>query len=174
MCEITLPYYYLPDKSIAGKPVLTKRLSEPYGTIKSLPKNTDFSGYLKVFMQCWEAYLDKGTEFGWQVYQPEQTDSMIAAVFSVQKKGEKVNEHYTGDIKCWNDVLTQLENNSTQPFDSSRIYLEGMVRAVTDDFILIIKRNEGRLWTRSMAREDAEAALVQAMNRENMRERIIK
>lgn len=170
MCEITLPYYYSPYKSIAGKPVLTKRLSEPYGTIKSLPKNTDFSGYLKVFMQCWEAYLDKGTEFGWQVYQPEQTDSMIAAVFSVQKKDKKVNEHYTGDIKCWNDVLTQLENNLTQSFHSSRIYLEGMVRAVTDDFVMIIKHNEGRLWTRSMAREDAEATLVQAMNKKNKRE----
>lgn len=171
MCEITLPYYYLPDKSIAGKPVLTKCLSEPYGTIKSLPKNTDFSGYLKVFMQCWEAYLDKGTEFVWQVYQPEQMDSMIAAVFSVQKKGKKVNEHYTGDIKCWNDVLTQLENNLTQSFHSSHIYLEGMERAVTDDFVMIIKRNEGRLWTRSMAREDAEATVVQAMNKKNKRER---
>jgi len=170
MCEITLPCYYSPYKSIAGKPVLTKRLSEPYGTIKSLPKNTDFSGYLKVFMQCWEAYLDKGTEFGWQVYRPEQTDSLIAAIFSVQKKGKKVNEHYTGDIKCWNDVLTQLENNLTQSFHSSHIYLEGMVRAVTDDFVMIIKRNEGRLWTRSMAREDAEATLVQAMNKKNKSE----
>jgi len=172
MCEGVLPYYYSPDKSSAGKPVLAKQLLKPYGTIESLPQKTDFSEYIKVFIQSWIPYLDEGTEFGWQVYQPEQTDSMIAVVFSVQKKGRKVSEHSMGDIKCWDDVLIQLEENLTQPFHSSRIYLEGMVRAVTDDFIMIIKRNERRLWTRSIAREDAEATLVQAMNRENMRERI--
>jgi hypothetical protein len=42
------------------------------------------------------------------------------------------------------------------------------VRAVSDEQIIIVKRNENRLWTRSMAREDAEATLVQAMNRESM------
>ncbi len=172
MCEVILPYYYSPDKSMAGKPVLTKRLSKPYGTIESLPKNTDFSEYLKVFIQSWITYLDDGTEFGWQVYQPEQTNSMIAVVFSVQEKIEKISEHPTGDITCWNDVLTELENNLTQTFHSKSIYIEGMARAVTDDFVLLIKRNEKRLWTRSMAREDAEATLVQAMNRENMKKRI--
>ena len=172
MCEVTLPYYYSPEKSLAGKSVLTKRLSEPCGTIKSLPKNTDFAEYLKVFMHSWEAYLDKGTEFCWRIYQPEQTDSMIAAVFSIQEKGNKFNKHSTNEIQCWDDVLIQLENNLTQPFHSSRIYLEGMVWAVTDDFILIVKRNERRLWTRSVAREDAEATLVQAMNRDNIKERI--
>jgi len=172
MCEVTLPYYYSPEKSPAGKSVLTKRLSEPCGTIKSLPKNTDFAEYLKVFMHSWEAYLDKGTEFGWRIYQPELTDSMIAAVFSIQEKGNKFNKHSTNEIQCWDDVLIQLEYNLTQPFHSSRIYLEGMVWAVTDDFILIVKRNERRLWTRSVAREDAEATLVQAMNRDNIKERI--
>lgn len=174
MREVILPYYYSPDKSMAGKPVLTEPLSRPYGTIESLPKNTDFSEYLKAFIQSWLPYLDDETGFGWHVYQPEQTDSMIAVVFSVQKKGGKVSEQSMGDIKCWNDVLIQLEENLTQPFHSARIYIEGMVRAVTKDnrFIMLIKRNEKRLWTRSAAREDAEATLVQAMNRENMRERI--
>jgi len=174
MCEVTLPYYYSPDKSSAGKPVLARRLSEPCGTIKVLPKNADLSEYLKVFIHSWEAYLDKETEFEWKVYQPEQTDSMIAVVFSVQEKNKKNGEHRTDDISCWNDVLTELENSLTQTFHSSRIYLEGMARAVTDDFVMIIKRNEARLWTRSMAREDAEATLVQAMDKKSIRERIIK
>ena len=172
MCEVTIPYYYSPDKSMAGKPVLTKRLSRPYGTIDSLSEKTDFSEYLKVFIQSWIPYLDEGTEFGWQVYQPEQTNSMIAAVFSVKEKYKEFGEYPTTDIKCWNDVLIELENNLIQPFNSSRIYTEGMVRAVTNDFIMIIKLNERRLWTRSIAREDAEATLVKAMNRGDMRERI--
>jgi len=39
-----------------------------------------------------------------------------------------------------------------------------MIRVVSDTDIYIIKRDERRLWTRSMAREDAEATLLQAMN----------
>ena len=39
-------------------------------------------------------------------------------------------------------------------------------------FIMLIKRNEKRLWTRSAAREDAEATLDQSMNRDKIRERI--
>jgi len=174
MCEIILPYYYSSYKSAAGKPVLAKQLLKPYGTIESLPKNTEFSEYLKVFIQSWIPYLDKGTELGWQVYQPEQTDSMIAVVFPIQEKNKKISEHPAGNITCWDDVLIQLEENLKQTFHSSRIYLEGKVWAVADDFIMVIKLNERRLWTRSMAREDAEAALVKAMNRENMRGRIIK
>ncbi|GAJ20576.1 unnamed protein product [marine sediment metagenome] len=50
---------------------------------------------------------------------------------------------------------------------SSRIYIEGLERSVTEEEILIIKRNENRLWTKSMAREDAEAMLVKAMNRKS-------
>jgi hypothetical protein len=38
-----------------------------------------------------------------------------------------------------------------------------MVRVVSDTDIFVIKRNEKRLWTASAAREDAEAALLQAM-----------
>ena len=176
VCDVILPNYYSPNKSTASKPVLTTRLLKPYGTIESLPENTDFSEYLEVFIQSWDPYLDEGTEFGWQVHQPEQTDSMIAVVFSAQKRNRNVREHSIGDIKCWNDVLIQLENNLTQPFHSARIYIEGMVRAVTKDrrFIMLIKRNEKRMWTRSAAREDAEATLDQAMNRDKMREGIIQ
>jgi hypothetical protein len=99
---------------------------------------------------------------------------MIAVVFSTQRKNKNVSEHSIGDIKCWDDVLIQLEDNLTQPFHTARIYIEGTVRAVTKDnrFIMLIKRNEKRLWTRSVAREDAEATLVQAMNKDDMRERI--
>jgi hypothetical protein len=39
-----------------------------------------------------------------------------------------------------------------------------MIRAVTDTEIIIIKQNENRLWTKSMAREDAEVTLLQAID----------
>jgi type I restriction-modification system DNA methylase subunit len=174
MCETNLEYYYSPGKSSAGKPVLTKRLSKPYGTIESLPKDTVFSEYLEVFIRSWTPYLYDGTEFGWQVYHPEQTDSMIAVVFSVQNKSKNIDEHIIDDIACWNDVLVKLENDLTQPFHSSRIYIEGTAWAVTDDFIVIIKRNERRLWTKSTAREDVETTVVKAMNRKSMMGKILQ
>jgi len=156
MCEVNLPYYYSPETSPAGKPILT---------LGSLPENTEMANYVKTFSQCWEAYLDTNTEFCWQVHQSDKTDSMIAVEFLIQKKGRKAEK--PEKLKSWSDVLKELEKNLTQPFHSSRVYLEGMVRAVTKDYIIIIKRNENRLWTRSMAREDAEATLVQAMNRKD-------
>ncbi len=156
MCEIGLPYYYSPGTSIGVKPVLTAG---------SLPEKTEMADYVKIFSQCWEAYIDTNTEFCWQVHQSDKTDSMIALEFLIQKKGEKAKQ--PEQLKSWNEVLKELEENLTQPFYSSRIYLEGMVRAVTNDYVIIIKRNEKRLWTRSMAREDAEATLFQAINRKS-------
>ncbi len=159
MCDIDLPYYYSPETSLAGKPVLTTG---------SLSKKTEMADYTKIFCECWEAYLDEDTEFCWQVYQSDKTDSMIAVEFSIQMKGGK-----SKNSESWSDVLQKLEDNLTQSFHSSRIYIEGLVRVVTEDkkYIIIIKRNEKWLWTRSRAREDAEATLEQAMNLKSREEK---
>jgi hypothetical protein len=41
-----------------------------------------------------------------------------------------------------------------------------MIRAVTEHDIIVIKRNERRLWTRTAAREDAEATLFQVIKKQ--------
>jgi len=46
---------------------------------------------------------------------------------------------------------------------TSQIVLDGIVHAVSNDSIIIIKRNEKRFWTRSLAREDAESTLCKRM-----------
>jgi uncharacterized protein involved in tellurium resistance len=46
---------------------------------------------------------------------------------------------------------------------TSQIVMEGLVHVVSKDGIIIIKRNEKRFWTRSLAREDADATLCKAM-----------
>ena len=38
-----------------------------------------------------------------------------------------------------------------------------LIRILTDSEIAIIKRNEHRLWTRSAARDDAEATMAMAI-----------
>jgi hypothetical protein len=46
---------------------------------------------------------------------------------------------------------------------TSQIVLDGILHVVSDEAIIIIKRNERRFWTRSLAREDAEATLCKRM-----------
>jgi hypothetical protein len=60
-------------------------------------------------------------------------------------------------------VLNLLGKSSLQAYHARRVFIDGMVRVVTKTDIVLIKRNERRLWTRSAAREDAEATLHQIM-----------
>lgn len=165
MCDTNLAYYYSPDKSTACKPILSAPLKKNYGTIKQLPDRID--GYLKTFIKSWSPYLDKDTQLHWCIHQPPKTDSMIAVIFSIHPKTAKPGDTETADRDSWDLVLERLDSSMTHHFGSSRVFIEGIVRAVTEDDIIIIKRNETRLWTKSMAREDAEATLVQAMNRKS-------
>ncbi len=163
MCDTNLAYYYSPDKSTACKPILSAPLKKNYGTIKQLPDG--IGGYLKTFIKSWSPYLDKDTQLHWCIHLPPKTDSMIAIVFSIHPKNAKPEDAETADRDSWDSVLERMDSSMTHHCGSSRIYIEGLVQAVTKEEILIIKRNENRLWTKSMAREDAEATLVRAMNR---------
>jgi hypothetical protein len=57
-----------------------------------------------------------------------------------------------------------LQKNARTHLDSSRIFVDSFFRYVSETEILFIKRNEQRFWTRTAAREDAEAALTFLMN----------
>lgn len=119
-------------------------------------------GYLYAFLQIWNQELQrlKG-EFRWRiVWEPRA--NMLAVIFSTQFIENEIVENFAQDELEWNDVLFILEKNLQYPV-SQRIYIDGMIRTVTETDIIIIKKNERRLWTRSLAREDAEATLVQAM-----------
>lgn len=165
MCDTNLDFYYLREKSEAAKPFLTPQKN--YGVKNDLPEGA-LGDYLRVFLQNWLPYLNDGTEFHWRVHQSPQSDSMLAAVFSVKNIGENPIADATSEHEAWKSIMCRLDEALLQPI-SSRIYIDGLVRAVSDEEIIVIKRNEKRLWTKSMAREDAEATLAQAMNRNQMR-----
>ncbi len=163
MCDTNLDFFYLREKSEAAKPILSGILKGNYGTKNDLPEGR-MGEYLRVFMQSWLPYLNEGTEFHWCIHLPPESDSMLAVVFSIQNTGEAPTPETKSEGDIWKGILRRLDDAMLQPV-SSRIYIDGLVRAVSDEKIIIIKRNERRLWTKSMAREDAEATLVQAMNR---------
>ena len=161
MVDTNLEYYYLREKSEAAKPVLKL---VPRKTGRDLPTGP-VGDYIRVFMQSWMPYLDEGTEFHWRLHLPSESNSMLAAVFSVRDKGETPQPGQGSEQHAWQDVLRRLDSALVQPV-STRVFVDGLVRAVTDEDIIIVKRNEKRLWTKSTAREDAEATLTQAMTRD--------
>jgi hypothetical protein len=140
-------------------------LQSSQGTITSLPchNNTtsELEGYLYAFLQVWNRELAPGGEFRWRVVRLEDAQ-MLAVVFSSQEKGASLPEIPSDDREQWELVLTRCEDALLEPV-TQRVYIDAVVRAVTDTDIFIIKRDERWLWTRSVAREDAEATLVQAM-----------
>jgi hypothetical protein len=168
MCDTSLPYYYLGDASDGAKPIVESNQAI-FGTIRDLPNLPKGIGdYLKVFMESWHPYLAENTEFRYGVYQPAKSNSMIAVVFSVQEKGAEHLALNSSETTSWNSLLARLGSSLTDEFGGRSVYVEGLVRAVVNGEVLIIKRNERYLWTKSAAREDAEASLVDAMASKNL------
>ena len=170
MCEYGLDLFYDNINSVAVKPVETDRPAERCGVLEDIPSRRNrqkgLEGYILTFLRIWNRELEPDGEFNWQVIQPGRNIPMIALVFSTQYKKESILSTRSDDTAGWKSVLKKLEDTLLMPI-SKRVYIDGIVRAVSDTEIMIIKRNERRLWTRSMAREDAEATLLQAMNRQD-------
>lgn len=163
LCKTGLEFCYRHSNSDA-----VKRL-EPYpqakqGFITDLPQQREveqgLQGYLYAFLDMWQSYLEADGVFRWRVVRPHN-DPMIAVVFTTQSKNDDLPP-LQDDKVLWADLKRIAESSRWQI--NPRIYIDGLVRLVTDDGIIIIKRNERRLWTRSQAREDAEATFVQAMH----------
>lgn len=154
LCGVGIEYFYLGSKSVGSKALSTNSQA--------------IQAYLKAFSEIWNRELDKETEFSYEVIIPQNGIGMLAIIFRPCRKGDLSSRHVvTSDLNRWNELLKD-ESLFTYPLGSSKIYVDGIVRVVTDKEIVIIKRNETRLWTRSMAREDAEATLVRAINRKSM------
>lgn len=161
MCETGLEFFYKEDKSNAVKPINTKNTR---GLIKDLPQNRnqekELEGYLYAFLDFWNDELEPDGEFNWTIINPLH-NPMLAVIFTTQNKGELLPE-LQNNITAWDAVLDRCGKALKREI-SRNIYIEGMVRSVSDTEIIIIKRNERRLWTRTAAREDAEATLAQAI-----------
>lgn len=162
-CKYDIDYYYNPSTV----PVEYGNLTS--GTFRSIPPDRDkqksLEGYIYIFLESWNPEVEEGKELNWQVVH-HPTISMIALIFSLQDKGKETKDDISpGELPKWREVLSKLEKETRIKY-SSRVYIEGIVRVVTTDRVIIIKRDEERLWTRSAAYEDAEATLLQAMEKE--------
>jgi hypothetical protein len=131
----------------------------------ALPQNgsqdqVEMPRYLDVFRTAWRPQLAEDTELDGQLWQ-DPSAKIIAAVFETRHAGKPAAEARQ-DEDAWSAVLKRydLALNETQ---ADGLLTYGMVRAVTDTTIIIVKRNEHRLWSPTAAREDAEATIAQVM-----------
>ncbi|MFH1933452.1 MAG: N-6 DNA methylase [Pseudomonadota bacterium] len=147
-CEVTLPFFYQPFDSIGAMPAVAG--------------NDRFwiETYTKIFARRWNAYLGNDEEMRAEVHVGAH-GNMLAVEFFPVDKGDSWNLKPKND--SWGYILDQIGKALPQPMGTSQILLDGLVHVISDDGIIIIKRNEKRFWTRSLAREDADATLCKAM-----------
>ncbi|RCS41248.1 N-6 DNA methylase [Bremerella cremea] len=163
MCSLGLNLFYRNASSEAVKPLIIPE-SFCLGRCADLSpdKNrNDILPYVKTLCEHWNQELGDSGEFAWHVIQAPAPSPMIAVLLeAIGPQSEITQSQWSMD---WAAVLEWLSENSTQPMGSRRVYVDGIVRAVGESEVLLIKRNERRLWTASAAREDAEATIRQAM-----------
>ena len=147
-CEVTLPFFYQPYNSVGVMPAIEDG------------DTSWIQNYAEIFSRRWKPYLND--------------DEVMCADVHIGASGNMLAfEFYPADIgdkwdlfpkdKSWNYILEEIGKAQPRPMGTSQIVLDGVVHAVSDDSIIIIKRNEKRFWTRSLAREDASSVLCKRM-----------
>lgn len=175
MCNLGLDLFYQGMKSKAVEPIVAKPGSY-FGRRGDIGKfesrDRDIEQYIDVFLDVWDREIAAiGGRFRWRIIFPHTKYSkghapMLAAVFSSETESEPLIDPDQSPNDAWDSILNRIGQDALQPYDSKRIYIDGVVRIVGSTDLTLIKRNERRLWTRSAAREDAEATILQLMRRQ--------
>lgn len=175
MCNTGLDLFYNHARSSAVQPIEpTVGQGATYGVHADLPSrhpaSVSMSGYLDAFLSVWNRELEPDGEFRWHILGARRSSPMVGVLFSTQYKHQPLPPPDCDSGAEWSQILRDLGEDSVQHYGSRGVFTDGLVRSVSERQILIIKRNEQRLWTRSMAREDAEATIAQAIRRQEMAE----
>jgi type I restriction-modification system DNA methylase subunit len=147
-CNVTLPFFYNSYKSVGIRPVFENNSLEW------------IQDYAIRFAERWQPYM--------------QMDEVLRADVCISDSGNTLAvEFYPADgddgwelspkQHLWQHILNEMEKVSTKKYIIPQMFLDSVTHIVTDDSIIIIKRNEKRFWTKSMASEDAEAVLARRM-----------
>lgn len=122
----------------------------------------ELSHYLEVFQEAWKPQLAGRAELDGQIWQDHRAE-VIAAVFETRNPQDpSVDAQQEED--AWTAVLERYNLALRHQTRTGVLLTYGMLRAVTDSAIVIVKRDESRLWSATAAREDAEATIAQTMS----------
>ena len=149
-CEITLPFIYNSLNSFGSDNVV---LNNDYSWIKD--------NYINVFSRCWNAFLDDNTEIRAHMYMGAN-DTMVALEFFPADNTDEWD--LANHDKSLEYAINKIMNSLNYPVDVSQMIIDGVAHIVSSDSILIVKRNEKRFWTRSLAREDADITICKHLN----------
>ena len=149
----------------AQSPNATRKISliaKEEGTAADLdPKSREgVVPYLNVFLGVWNRRLRGTGEFSWRLWRDHQT-GVLAVVFELLDTDSPAHSGDEGE-----DWSTALRRIGVQ-WEASRahsILRYGIVRAITDTAIVVVKRDEQHLWSARAAWQDADATAAQVMS----------
>ena len=102
-------------------------------------------------------------QFSWTLHRNADAD-VVAVVLETQGGAEADGTYDELDQEnLWEDVLQRIGGAWDVPYSRS-ILRYGVVRIVTDTAIVVVKRNERRLWSATAARQDADATAARLMS----------
>lgn len=160
-CYLDIDFFYNDSKSIAVSKV--KGILHQSGTLNDVLVDSNkllLSSYLQTFIGSWEKEIEENQHLHYRLVHSTRS-SLIAAIFEITEKNVETL-HYPSVDDEWEKTLADLDRELTTKY-SSNIYIDGIARIITNDKIIIIKRNENRLWSSTAAREDVDATILQAM-----------
>lgn len=147
-CDVVLPFFYQPYNSIGAMPAV-------------IDEDVSWIGvYADIFAKRWQPYLAEDEVMRGDLHLGA-SGNVVAMEFYPADAGDEWKLSPQKDT--WKYILDEISTSMRIPIGTSQILQEGIVQFVTDDSIIIIKRNEKRLWTRSAARVDADSTIAKRM-----------
>ncbi|MFH1634288.1 MAG: hypothetical protein ABIG63_09815 [Chloroflexota bacterium] len=156
LCKVTLEFFYEGIDSQAVKYPPVEWLAE----------------YRDTFLDVWgERLASRGKELEAQIYAPHH-GLLVGMAFELKDLDTSIVNTPVTDNSEWQYWFRRL-SKSLQKEYTARIYIDSVVKALSDSSIFIVKRAERRLWTKSQARQDAQELLTEVFKREWQRSRSI-
>lgn len=166
MCSYGLDLFYKKSNSYAMEnlPVIVE---EFYGVETDLhEKNHPIYKYIQKVISTINGYLSEiDAELEWRIY---RSKGVIAVLFLSKYKSAPVGEDYENDSE-WETALVKFEELSKQHV-TDNIYIEGSFIGVSETCIVVIKKDEQRNWTASMAWDDLNSILLKIADKQLLKE----
>jgi hypothetical protein len=176
MCDFGLDHLYLGPDSKAVKRLDVAPNARRVGRRRDLAEvrgiAEELRDYIRIFLELSDPRLNRQRGWlRWQIVLADGDASMLGIIFSTESEDERLPDPPDDDESAWRWILTDLAESCAQTAWAKEVYIDGILQLVTAHDIAIVKRNERRLWTRTAAREDAEATMAQVLLRSNKQDR---
>jgi len=149
MCQTTLEFFYEGTEAQAVQP----------------PSMDWLASYQSAFLEIWQERLaERGKELEIRIFAPRH-GLLVGMVFELVDLGTAQPYQPITDDAGWQRWFRRLSNTLRQRL-TENIYIDRTFKELTDSSIILIKRAERRLWTKSMARQDAQELLMEVFKLE--------